>query len=109
MPARYYDRTKRWLRKNYPLPFPCRVLLRPVAVLKKHKAHGIFYWHGDRAVIWIRNSGNEEQMAETLIEEHVHAMRQATPVKVDYEGEAHDAAFWALYGEVVTRWRKELL
>jgi hypothetical protein len=48
-------------------------------------------------------------MAETLIEEHVHAMRQATPVKVDYEGEAHDAAFWALYGEVVTRWRKELL
>jgi hypothetical protein len=107
--GKYYLRTKRWLKRNFPLPFPCRVLLRPVEVMKRHKAHGIFYWHGDRAVIWIRNSGREEQMSETLIEEWVHGMRQGTPVKVDYEGEPHDAAFWALYGEVTTRWRKEVL
>jgi hypothetical protein len=71
--------------------------------------HGQFIWHGEHATIWVRAVANEEQMAETLIEEWVHGMRHAAPLEVDYEGEAHDATFWALYGAVVTRWRKELL
>lgn len=104
---RLYHRTKRWLRKNYPLPFPVYVLLRPVKAMPKQ--YGVFYWDGERAVIHISNTSHDGHMAETLIEEWVHGMRQATPVRVDYDGEAHDAAFWALYGEVVTRWRKTVL
>jgi hypothetical protein len=102
-----YHRTKRWLRKNYPLPFPVRILLRPPKTMPKQ--YGAFWWDGERGLIHISDTGHDGHMAETLIEEWVHGMRQATPVRVDYEGEAHDAAFWALYGEVVTRWRKTVL
>lgn len=102
-----YRSTKRWLRKNYPLPFPCRTLVRHPSTMKG--LHGQFCWHDGRAVLWVRANPNEEQMAETLIEEWVHAIRHAAPIAVDYDGEAHDATFWALYGQVVTRWRQELL
>ena len=107
--SRVYEKTKRWLRKTYPLPFPCRVLLRPQKAMKAHKAVGIFFWMDDRAIIWISDTGHQVHMSECLIEEWVHAMRQATPLGVDYDGETHDAAFWALYGEVTTKWRNAVL
>lgn len=104
-----YLRTKRWLRRRYPVPFACRVLLRPACVMDRHKAHGLFWWDGEKGSIWVADTGNKQVMSEVLIEEWVHAIRQATPVTVDYEREAHDPTFWALYGEVVNSWRNEVL
>jgi len=54
-----------------------------------------------RAVIRIVQS-TDEVMCETLIEEYCHAMRHECPVPVLEE---HDHLFWAIYGNVVMRYR----
>lgn len=102
-----YVRTKTWLKANYPLPFRCRVQL--VADGKIPGCLGEFRWMGDRGLIRIRRSSGNSLKAETLIEEHAHALRHALPMYVDYDGEPHDAVFWSIYGELVNAWRVECL
>lgn len=102
-----FARTKRWLRGTYPLPFRCRVQVVKAAVIPG--CLGEFRWLGDRGLIRIRAESSESLKAETLLEEHAHAIRHAVPMQVDYEGEPHDAVFWAIYGELVNKWRVQCL
>lgn len=102
-----YERTKRWLRKKYPLPWKCRVQLVPESAIPG--CMGEFRWLGDRGLIRIQKGLSASSKAETLIEEHAHALRHALPVSVDYDGEPHDAMFWAIYGVLVNCWRSECL
>lgn len=102
-----YDATKSWLRKQYPLPWKCRVQLVPESVMPE--SMGEFRWLGDRGLIRIQKELSESSKAETLIEEHAHALRHAVPVAVEYYVEPHDAIFWAIYGVLVNSWRSQCL
>lgn len=102
-----YARTKDWLRKNYGLPFPCRIIV--VSVGRIPGCMGEFRWHEERGLIRIANNLTQALMAETLLEEYAHAIRHSLPVGVDYEGEPHDGMFWAIYGELVNKWREHCL
>lgn len=65
--------------------------------------HGECLIGGGRALIRIAVS-TESLMAETLIEEYCHLLRNDTPVPVDDD---HDAIFWAILGHVTKHWRGE--
>lgn len=98
-----YPRTKKWLRHNYPLPWPCRIRLTEENTIKG--CLGQFLHDGERGLIRICKQSPMPTQAETLIEEYAHALRHALPLGVDYEGEPHDAIFWAIYGELINNWR----
>jgi hypothetical protein len=98
-----FMKTKRWLRRRYPLPFPCRVYLRRRAVMDG--AAGWFITTPKGGRILIDQNLSDSSKAETLLEEWAHAVRHASPVKVDYEREPHDAMFWAILGEITKDWR----
>ena len=100
-----YERTKRWLRRNYPCPFTVRIRRKDASDAVMSGARGWFMADRDDAVIYIAG-GCDVGMAETLIEEWAHALRHALPMPVDYEVEPHDPLFWATYGLITNDWRQ---
>lgn len=102
-----FQRTKRWLRRNYPCPLTLTVRVRP-----PHDEFmlGVAGWfvpeESGYGTIYIAQ-GADGNMSETLIEEWCHALRHACPLLVDYEGEPHDMIFWSIYGEVTNKWRTQ--
>ena len=99
-----FERTRKWLRREYKLPF--RVQVRVVDDTKLPGMWGCFEWDGERGSIYIRNSLSQAHASETLIEEWAHAMRQSLAITVPYDQEPHDPHFWLIYGEIVTEWRR---
>jgi hypothetical protein len=100
-----FRRTKRWLKRAYPLPFPVRVHTLPQSHPRMDGACGWFVVEGEgRYRIYIAIA-QDSCMAETLIEEWSHALRHAMPLDVDYDGEPHDAHFWGIYGAITNSWR----
>lgn len=100
-----YARTKRWLRRAFPLPFPVRVRVLPPTHKKMEGACGWFLACEEGLSLIYIAEGPENCMAETLIEEWAHALRHAMPIVVDYEGEPHDSHFWTIYGSITNEWR----
>jgi len=98
-----FDRTKRWLRKEYPLPY--RVTVRRVEDDRLEGMWGVCEIGEDSVFIAIRRSLSQPHASETLIEEWAHALRETLAIKVPYEIEPHDGHFWLVYGEIVTKWR----
>jgi hypothetical protein len=103
-----FKKTKAWLRRTFPVPMKIRVYVLESSDSRMKGCLGWFIADGDdKAVIYI-SRGPDQTMSETLIEEWAHALRHATPLKVDYEGEAHDEHFWVTYGRITNAWRKRL-
>lgn len=101
-----FARTKAWLRRNYPVPFVVRVYTLDAGDERVVGCAGLFLpVDGGVSLIYIVVA-NEGVMSETLIEEWSHALRHAMPLRVDYEGEAHDEHFWVTYGKITNDWRK---
>ena len=100
-----FDRTRRWLRKEYPLGYP--VTIRVVKDERIPKMWGCFELDAEpmRGLILIRSSLSQAHASETLIEEWAHALRETLKIPVPYDGEPHDSHFWLIYGEIVTKWR----
>jgi len=104
-----FERTKRWLRKEYPVPLAIRVYVLDQADEKMNGCAGWFIFVGEgKAIIYIAHT-NAGAMSETLIEEWAHAIRHVTPLEVDYENEAHDEHFWVTYGRITNAWRRKFL
>lgn len=103
-----FQKTKRWLRKQYPVPFRVRVYVLQQSDSRMQGACGWFLWREKCSIIYIAETF-ESSMSETLLEEWAHALRHAMPLEVDYDGEPHDAYFWTIYGQVTNAWRQRFL
>lgn len=102
-----YARTKRWLRTNYPVPFPLVVYKRDASSKEMAGVAGWFIATEDGGGVIYISETIDAHMAETLLEEWAHALRHAMPIEVDYEGEPHDSLFWVTFGEITNEWRRE--
>jgi len=89
----------RWLRKKYPAKKPVRV----VVVASQPGLHGVILWNEERALIRITRS-SEQMMAETLLEEWAHLLRNECPLPCDDD---HDALFWAILAKITKEYRGE--
>lgn len=94
-------RTRQWLSRHYPVNRPIIVKI----VEPQEGLHGLCILSPDRVLIRISRA-SENVMAETLIEEYCHVLRDDCPVPYN-EGEEHDAIFWAILGKVSNHWRGE--
>lgn len=95
------QRTRRWLTRHYPVARPIIVKV----VEPQDGLHGLCILSPDRVLIRI-SRGPDGVMAETLLEEYCHVLRDDCPVPY-LEGEEHDAIFWAILGIVTGKWRGE--
>ena len=90
-----------WLRRKFPSKKP--VIVRVVA--NQPGLHGIILWNEERALIRITRS-TDQMMAETLLEEWAHLLREQCPIPCE-EGGDHDALFWAILARITKEWRGE--
>ena len=98
-----FERTRKWLRKEYPLPF--RVTIRRVSDDRLKGMWGVCEIGDKSVLILVRENLSQGHASETLIEEWAHALRETLAITVPYDGEPHDAHFWLIYGEIVVKWR----
>jgi hypothetical protein len=90
-----------WLRRHFPAKKPVMVL-----VCKSLPGmHGVCLLHEERAIIKICRSA-EQMMAETLLEEWAHLLRDECPIP-HIEGDEHDALFWAILAAITKEYRGE--
>lgn len=91
----------RWLRRKFPT--------RREVVVRVAKTqpglHGICLLDEERALIRI-TSADPQMMAETLLEEWAHVLREDCPVTT-IQGDEHDALFWAILARVTHEYRSE--
>jgi hypothetical protein len=65
--------------------------------------HGICLIGDGRALIRVAKA-TKAVMDDTLIEEFSHVLRHDCPLPIEDD---HDAIFWAIYGAIQAKWRKD--
>lgn len=90
-----------WLRKKFPTRRP--VVIRVVP--PQPGLHGICLMDDERALIRI-SKNTDQMMAETLLEEWSHVLREDCPIPTQ-PGDEHDALFWAIFARVTKEYRGE--
>lgn len=95
---RLLRRFRRWAQKNFPLPYPVRVYLRPPAKLPGMLGYFEFNEDEMRGLIVISNVLTRDSFLDTCCEEWAHAR---TAYLCDREEDPHHGVFWAEYGRIV--------
>lgn len=94
-------KTANWLRRRFPVKRP--VVIR--VVNNQPNLHGLCLLHEDKALIRISRS-TDQMMAETLLEEWSHILRDECPIPYA-DGQEHDALFWAILAKITEEYRGE--
>lgn len=94
-------KTTTWLRRHFPAKKPVQVRI----CKNLPGMHGFCLLHKERALIKIARS-TEQMMAETLLEEWAHVLRDECPIP-HVEGEEHDALFWSILAAITKEYRGE--
>ena len=89
----------RFLRREFPVPIAVTVRLHKE--MKGLCGCVLIEEETNRAVIRIAEDA-DHVMAETLMEEWAHIIRHLVHVPIEKE---HDQIFWAIYGEVIMKFR----
>lgn len=93
---------RKWASDRFPLTFPCRVYLRPVAKMQSHLGYFEYDDDNDRGIICLLDTQGRDGMIDTFLEEYAHARcSHLIDMEDNDEDPHHHPSFWAEYGRLV--------